>query len=208
MAYNHRPASSISLPGPVTASTSNLSSASPPILLQSLSPCSTFTTASHEKRNAAWKYEGYKAFSSWMASEDDFFLFRRFGSLNSRTILWMQDRITRIESELKKLDEMVENSKITENRRNDSFRWDETHMAQRHALMIDLSQLLQHYSMRHSVPWNPSSTDGQQISSSMATPRYVLGRAPVTVSSRTSRIGSAATPSLQRKPCSLNTPTT
>ncbi|KAK7191935.1 hypothetical protein DPSP01_013342 [Paraphaeosphaeria sporulosa] len=145
MTYNHGPASSHSLPGPVTASSSSLPSTSPPIPLQTLSPSSTFTTTSQDKRKAAWKYEGYKAFSSWMASEDDFFLFRRFGDLNSRTILWMQDRITRVENDLRSLDEMVHKSKLADNLRNDSFRWDEKWMTQRHAHMVELSQLLHHY---------------------------------------------------------------
>lgn len=81
-----------------------------------------------------------------MASDDDFFLFRRFGALNSRTILWMQDRITRVENNLREIDELVENSKLADNLRNDSFRWDEKHLAQRAALMEELSRQLNHYS--------------------------------------------------------------
>ncbi|KAF2441987.1 hypothetical protein P171DRAFT_522900 [Karstenula rhodostoma CBS 690.94] len=145
MAYNHTPAASIPLPGPVTEPSSNLPSTSPPISLQHLSPSSTLTITSQDKRNSAWKYEGYKAFSSWMASEDDFFLFRRFGDLNCRTILWMQDRIKRVEDDLRRLDEWVEKSHPDEKLRNDSFKWDEQHMQQRHAHMEQLSRQLHHY---------------------------------------------------------------
>ncbi|KAL5449657.1 hypothetical protein PMIN06_006782 [Paraphaeosphaeria minitans] len=144
MAYIHNPAPS-PLPGPVTASSSILPGTSSAISLHSLSSTTTSTITSQDKRNSAWKYEGYKAFSSWMASEDDFFLFRRFGDLNSRTILWLQDRIMRIEDDLKRLDEFVENSKPDEKLRNNSFRWDERFMTQRHAHMAELSHLLNHY---------------------------------------------------------------
>lgn len=82
-----------------------------------------------------------------MASEDDFFIFRRFQTLNARTILWMQDRITKSERELKNIDEKVEKSHLDEKLRNDSMRWDETRMQRRHQLMLELSQLLHHYSL-------------------------------------------------------------
>ncbi|KAJ2902169.1 hypothetical protein MKZ38_000967 [Zalerion maritima] len=57
-----------------------------------------------ERQRKPWKYEGYPAFSRWMASSDDFLVLRRFGHLNTRAILLMQDRIARKEEELEKLD--------------------------------------------------------------------------------------------------------
>lgn len=52
-----------------------------------------------------WKWRGYPEFSKWMASDDDFFISRRFGTLNARVILMLQDRLTYLEEELVKEDE-------------------------------------------------------------------------------------------------------
>lgn len=94
----------------------------------------------------AWKYEGYQAFSRWMASDDDFFVFRRFESLNANTILWMQDKISRLEEELQELHRNEEDAKSDEYGRNDSFRFDETYLPRRDQIMCELSRQLQHYS--------------------------------------------------------------
>lgn len=52
-----------------------------------------------------WRDEGYPGLSRWMSSADDFLVLRRFGQLNIRVILRMQDRIVRKENELAELDE-------------------------------------------------------------------------------------------------------
>ncbi|KAL8922483.1 MAG: hypothetical protein Q9172_003548 [Xanthocarpia lactea] len=44
------------------------------------------------------KYRGYPAMCTWMASDDDFFVVRRFGRLSARVALLMQNRIVRLES--------------------------------------------------------------------------------------------------------------
>ncbi|KAF1952759.1 hypothetical protein CC80DRAFT_596370 [Byssothecium circinans] len=101
---------------------------SPPIRHQKLSPSSTTSSAivpDNEKHRRAFKYEGYQAFSVWMATEDDFFLFRRFDSLNAQTILWMQDRISRIEEDLQTIHKQIENTPDESTLGNDSFRLDE-----------------------------------------------------------------------------------
>jgi hypothetical protein len=98
------------------------------------------------KRDAAWKYEGYKAFGAWMASEDDFFIFRRFESLNAQTLLWLQDRIVQIEEKLETIHKYVEDAPLEHHLMNSKFRWDERHMRERHMLMGELSCLLHHYS--------------------------------------------------------------
>jgi hypothetical protein len=105
------------------------------------------TLTSEQQKKLAWKYKGYKEFSKWMASEDDFFVFRRFGRLNAGVVLWMQDRITQIETRLDEIHEMIANSPDIENRRNDSFRWDAKYEQERDHLMTQLSGLLHHYSM-------------------------------------------------------------
>jgi hypothetical protein len=95
-----------------------------------------------------WKFEGYKAFSSWMASDDDCFLFRRFEGLNAQTILWMQDRIIQIEGKLYDIHKHIEKSPLEKGLANSSFRWDEVRMPERQTLMGELSPLLHHYSKR------------------------------------------------------------
>lgn len=81
-----------------------------------------------------------------MASDDDFFLFRRFESLNAQTILWMQDRIVQVEEKLEAIHKRVEDAPLGEKLVNSSLRWDEKYMQERHALHGELSCLLHHYS--------------------------------------------------------------
>ena len=70
-----------------------------------------------------WKFYGYKAFSAWSASDNDFFAIRRFGALNTRVILKWQDDICRLEEKLAKIDD--ENSQVDGIRvNNGSFRKD------------------------------------------------------------------------------------
>lgn len=78
-----------------------------------------------------------------MASDDDLFLFRRYQSLNARTILYMQDRIGQIENRLSQLHD--ENAHGDEKRKNNSFRWDMHHEPERDRLMCELTGLLHHY---------------------------------------------------------------
>src|SRR5436190_4722652 len=62
-------------------------------------------TSEEEKRKKPWKYQGYPAFSKWMASSEDFLVLRRFGELNARAMLLMQDRIARKEELLMRVDD-------------------------------------------------------------------------------------------------------
>jgi hypothetical protein len=98
-----------------------------------------------EKKKIAWKYEGYQEFSRWMASDDDFFVIRRFQSLNAEVILYMQDRIVQIEERLQEIHKGVETSS-DELARNSSFRWGMKHEPERGRLMCELTGLLNHYS--------------------------------------------------------------
>lgn len=81
-----------------------------------------------------------------MASEDDFFVFRRFESLNAGVILWMQDRIVQIEERLEEIHKMIEDSPSDHNLMNCSFRWDARFQSERTKLMEELSAILHHYS--------------------------------------------------------------
>ncbi|KAF9891652.1 hypothetical protein FE257_003664 [Aspergillus nanangensis] len=73
-----------------------------------LSDCSTTCAPRTEPSETdlqaqPWKYLGYKAFSEWSASDNDFFVLRRFSTLNTRVMLKMQDEIVRLE-ELAEID--------------------------------------------------------------------------------------------------------
>lgn len=53
-----------------------------------------------------WRYRGYPAMCRWMASDDDFFVIRKFGEVAARVLLRMQDRIVQLEEELHKQDQI------------------------------------------------------------------------------------------------------
>ena len=48
-----------------------------------------------------WRYSEYRGLSIWAASDDTLIL--RFDILNARVILYLQDEIVRIESDLEEL---------------------------------------------------------------------------------------------------------
>lgn len=99
----------------------------------------------NEQKLKPWKYEGYMEFSKWMASEDDFFIVRRFQTLNAHVILYQQDRIRRIEEHLREFhDEIAADS--SDKRKNSSFGWDSTKMLERKNLLEELTGRLHHYS--------------------------------------------------------------
>jgi len=54
-----------------------------------------------------------------MASDDEFFVFRRFESLDATTIAYMQYRISQLERELEEIYYLYEDEK---NRKNSSFK--------------------------------------------------------------------------------------
>jgi hypothetical protein len=49
--------------------------------------------------------EGFAEFSRFIASDDDLFLYRRFGSLAARNIVYLQAELQSLEDQLKELDE-------------------------------------------------------------------------------------------------------
>lgn len=93
-----------------------------------------------------YKAQGYQEFSKWMASENDFFVFRRFESLNANTILWMQYQISELERRLEEIHKEIEDSKVSDNLKNSSFKWDEKWRPDRTRIMGELSGVLLQYS--------------------------------------------------------------
>jgi hypothetical protein len=75
------------------------------------------------RQDNAYKYFGYPDFCKFMASDNDFFLLRRFGELNSRVLLKMQFEIMKLEKALNSLDQEIMNDPDPD-KRNDSFAWD------------------------------------------------------------------------------------
>ncbi|KAG7053303.1 hypothetical protein JMJ77_0000393 [Colletotrichum scovillei] len=57
-----------------------------------------------EIKEKPWKYIGYKGYTNFISSDDDFFLLRRFDSLNVRAALALQDELSWLEEELGALD--------------------------------------------------------------------------------------------------------
>jgi len=96
-----------------------------------LPPSYTPPSFSISPDNKGWKSVGYRGLSSWMASDPDFFLLRRFDRLNTRILLHMQDEIAQEEEKLEKIDKEREEQPLTgdefqdfENGYNGSFRDD------------------------------------------------------------------------------------
>ena len=114
-------------PGPSNQATSNLSG-------QPVGP--------EEKMKKPWKYYGYPAFTTWMASAVEFFPLRRFATINTRVILMMQYRISQLEIQLEQIDRVnrVQDGDIN----NGSFRWDKGTI--REALLEELQRQCHRYS--------------------------------------------------------------
>jgi hypothetical protein len=126
--------------------THNPSSTAPALIpMQNMSaPRPSNGITMNTSKKPAWKVEGYQEFSKWMASENDFFVFRRFESLNANTILWMQHSISELEARLEQIHKEIEGR--GDNAKNSSFKWDENGKPERIIIMQQLSGLLLQYS--------------------------------------------------------------
>lgn len=70
-----------------------------------------------------WKYTGYQHYSKFLASDNDFLVFRRFSGLNVRVALAIQDEIAVLEQKLATLDQEL-SEKMAPDIHNGSFRAD------------------------------------------------------------------------------------
>ncbi|KAF4628645.1 hypothetical protein G7Y89_g9509 [Cudoniella acicularis] len=70
-----------------------------------------------------WKYIGYKGYSEFIASDNDFYIVRNFASLNTRITLALQDQISVLEADLEELDAQY-SRRDAEDLHNGSFRDD------------------------------------------------------------------------------------
>lgn len=65
-------------------------------------PLTEMQDITHEDRKKQpWKYIGYRGFCKFVASDDDFFVLRRFSTLSSRVLLALQDELSELETNSK-----------------------------------------------------------------------------------------------------------
>ncbi|KAK9782859.1 putative DUF6594 domain-containing protein [Seiridium cardinale] len=88
-----------------------------------------------------WKYVGYKAYAEFISSDDDFFLVRKFGALNARIALVLQDNIVQLEERLHNLDQK-NSRKESDDVNNGTIRND---IQSRAELMEDIEKALGRY---------------------------------------------------------------
>lgn len=89
-----------------------------------------------------WKHIGYRGYADFLASENDFFIVRRFAALNTRVALALQDQVTVLEEKLSNLDREY-SRRDAEDRHNGSFRDD---FEERIALVEAIGEKLMKYS--------------------------------------------------------------
>lgn len=90
-----------------------------------------------------WKYIGYEGFSTLVASDNDFFLLRRFGTLHARVLLSLQDQLVELEQELRKIDKKAA-EKTAPDCHNGSFRMNK--VAERSETLCKIHTKLKEYS--------------------------------------------------------------
>ena len=90
-----------------------------------------------------WKYIGYQSFSAFVASDNDFFILRKFGALSARVLLGLQDQLTCLEQDLNELEKNTR-EKSAPDVHNGSFR-QETQEG-RQVLVCHAQRLLRQYS--------------------------------------------------------------
>jgi hypothetical protein len=107
-----------------------------------LQQASNVPLSTAEIKKKPWKYLGYKTFASWMSSGHDFFVIRRFDSLNARIILMVQWEVSELEKELKELDDQF-SAREYPARDNGTFQRDDP---KRKRLLQKIYQKLRQYS--------------------------------------------------------------
>lgn len=89
-----------------------------------------------------WKYLGYRGYSEFISSDKSALIFRRFGTLNARVLLLLQDQISQLETKLKALDTQ-HSKKSARDIHNGSFRMEE--VPQRTELLLEIHGKLKEY---------------------------------------------------------------
>jgi hypothetical protein len=82
---------------------SNIQNATLPLPVMSLQPLQQ-PPSSAPQVTFRWRDIGYRGVAEWMTSEDDFFIIRRFATLNTRVLLAKQAEISQLERMLDDID--------------------------------------------------------------------------------------------------------
>ena len=90
-----------------------------------------------------WKYTGYQSFAAFVASDNDFFILRRFGALSARVLLGLQDQLSCLEEDLNELEKRTRINGAPDVH-NGSFRQDT--QEERQVLVSQAQRLLRDYS--------------------------------------------------------------
>jgi hypothetical protein len=90
-----------------------------------------------------WKYIGYRSFTSFIASDNDFFILRRFSTLAVRVLLALQDELAELEDQLATIDARLSDP-LAPDVHNGSFRQETSEM--RLELIREIDRKLRSYS--------------------------------------------------------------
>jgi len=100
------------------------------------------STGNAQAQRPPWKHIGYRGFCEFHASDDDFFILRKFSGLTSRVLLAIQDELSEREDELNALEAHL-SSPSAKDIHNGSFRQEQS--ADRLALINAIDQKLRSY---------------------------------------------------------------
>lgn len=95
-----------------------------------------------EREEQPWKYIGYRRFCEFVDSDDDFFILRKFGKLNTRVLLALQDDLSELEGRLETHEQSL-SSRSAPNVHNGTFRDDTSD--DRRDLISEIDKRLQAY---------------------------------------------------------------
>ncbi|KAF7515143.1 hypothetical protein G7054_g14738 [Neopestalotiopsis clavispora] len=105
------------------------------------SPPAETGPTSEEVQRKPWKFVGYRGYTKFIATDDDFYMLRRFNTLNIRTSLAYQDRIAALEEQLTELDDEY-SKRDAEDVNNGTFRHDQE---DRQDLLENIGEALYQY---------------------------------------------------------------
>lgn len=95
-----------------------------------------------EIQRKPWKFIGYNGYAQFIASDNDFLVLRRFGTLSTRVALSLQDEICELEERLEECD-AVYSSRDAQDVNNGTFRDD---LPDRKELLRTIAKKISYYS--------------------------------------------------------------
>lgn len=140
-----------------SASTNGSRSTERPLELESVRNCvnrasAKVTATPDDIQLKPWKFIGYKGYSKFIDSDNDFLILRRFGTLSTRVALLLQDEISELEERLEACD-LAYSSRDAKDVNNGTFRDD---FPDRKELLQTIADRMSRYSKNHSFERNCS----------------------------------------------------